>query len=113
MRLAPQVVAVQLDQIEGVQEGAVVMATKADAVERCDTVIWRELVQSSGSHRRDGPSTCQQNCWEPNAPNRSLGCRLPPDEQSSCPRESPRPLLSVSPLDEPKVGSLFNDHLLG
>jgi hypothetical protein len=113
MRLAPQVVAVQLDQIEGVQEGAAVMATKADAVERCDSVIWRELVQSSGSHRRDGPSTCQQNCWEPNGPNRSLGCRLPPDEQSSCPRESPRPLLSVSPLDESKVGSLFNDHLLG
>ena len=35
----PQVVAVQFDQIEGVQKDAFVMAAVADAIERSDAVV--------------------------------------------------------------------------
>jgi hypothetical protein len=38
-RIAPQVIAVQFDQIEGVQENAFVMAAVADAIERSDAVV--------------------------------------------------------------------------
>jgi hypothetical protein len=38
-RVTPQVVAVQLDQVEGVQEHVPVMLAVADAVERCEPVV--------------------------------------------------------------------------
>jgi hypothetical protein len=38
-RIAPQVIAVQLDQVEGVEEYGAVMAPMPDAVERCDAIL--------------------------------------------------------------------------
>jgi hypothetical protein len=38
-RIAAQVVAVQLDQVEGVQEHVAVMLTVADTLERCEPVV--------------------------------------------------------------------------
>ena len=38
-RITPQVVAIQLDQVEGVEEGAVVMAVVANEIERGNAVI--------------------------------------------------------------------------
>ena len=38
-RIAAQVVAVQLDQVEGVEEGVTVMASVADTVERGNAVV--------------------------------------------------------------------------
>jgi hypothetical protein len=50
-RLAPQVVALELDQIEGKQEGAGVMPAIADAVEACE---------SSSPHTTASPSIMQE-----------------------------------------------------
>ena len=38
-RITPQVVAVQLDQVEGVEEGVTVMASVANTVERRHAVV--------------------------------------------------------------------------
>jgi len=38
-RITPQVVAVQLDEVEGVQEYVPVMLAVADALERCEPVV--------------------------------------------------------------------------
>ena len=38
-RIAPQVVAIQLDQVEGIEEGVAVMASVADTVERGNAVV--------------------------------------------------------------------------
>jgi hypothetical protein len=38
-RIAPQVVAVQFDQVEGVQERAVIMAAVANEIERGNAVV--------------------------------------------------------------------------
>jgi hypothetical protein len=38
-RIAAQVVAVQLDQVEGVQEDARIVASVADAIEGCEAVV--------------------------------------------------------------------------
>jgi hypothetical protein len=38
-RVTPQVIAVQLDQVEGVQEHVPVMLAVADTLERCEPVV--------------------------------------------------------------------------
>ena len=38
-RVTPEVVAVQFDEVEGVQEGVLVMLAVADMLERCEPVV--------------------------------------------------------------------------
>jgi hypothetical protein len=50
-RIAPQVFAVKLDQVEGIEEDALVVPAIADAIERRDPVIAARHV-TTGSPRR-------------------------------------------------------------
>jgi len=65
-RITPYVVAIQLDQVEGVEKGVTVMASVADTVERGNAVVVAgdsfaiddasvALRTSSGSRRRSSP----------------------------------------------------------
>ena len=65
-RITPHVVAIQLDQVEGVEKGVTVMASVADTVERGNAVVVAgdsfaiddasvALRTSSGSRRRSSP----------------------------------------------------------
>jgi len=58
-RIAPQVVAVQLDQVEGVQERAVIMAAVANEIERGNALVIagnRFAIDDAGA----GAQTCER-----------------------------------------------------